>query len=86
MNTAQESIDVTISTAASKATYTGAWATIASWFLSSEFGVLVGVVLGVAGLLVNWYYRSRHDRRQQERHEMLLEQIRAGRVPVDTQT
>lgn len=52
-------IDTTISAVGSKATYTGAGMTIGGWFLSSEFAVLVGMLLGVAGLMVNWYYKHK---------------------------
>ncbi len=43
----------------SKATYTGAGMTISGWFLSSEFAVLVGILMGVSGFLVNWYYKHK---------------------------
>lgn len=54
--------------AGSKATYTGAGASIMGWVLSSEFGILVGVVLGVGGFVVNWYYRAKEDKRREEEH------------------
>lgn len=62
-------IDATISATASKATQIGASTSIVSWILSSEFGVLVGICIGVGGFLVNWYYKHKEDRRQQEEHE-----------------
>lgn len=46
----------------SKATYTGAGMTISGWLLSSEFAVLVGMVLGTAGFAVNWYYKHKLTR------------------------
>jgi hypothetical protein len=61
--------DAAIAAAGSKATYTGAGMTISGWFLSSEFAVLVGIVIGVAGFAVNWYYRHKEDARQQAEHE-----------------
>lgn len=62
-------IDATISATASKATQIGASTSIVSWILSSEFGILVGMVIGIAGFIVNWYYKHKEDRRQQEEHE-----------------
>ena len=56
---ASHAIETTLAATGSKATYTGAGMTIGSWFLSSEFGVLMGVVIGVSGLLVNWYYKHK---------------------------
>lgn len=63
MNTTEhatsQAVDATISAVGSKATYTGAGMTIGGWFLSSEFAVLMGMLIGVAGFLVNWYYKHK---------------------------
>ena len=37
--------------------------------MSSEFGFLAGVVIGVAGFLMTWYYNRKRDKREQEAHE-----------------
>lgn len=66
---AQHAFDATVASTATKVTYTGAGMTISGWFLSSEFAVLMGVIIGVAGFIVNWYYRHKEDRRQQAEHE-----------------
>lgn len=52
-----------------KATYTGATTSVVGWVLSSEFGILFGLLLGLAGFVVNWYYRHKEDKRQQAEHE-----------------
>lgn len=52
-------IETTLATTGGKATYTGAGMTIGGWLLSSEFAVLTGLLLGIAGLAVNWYYRHK---------------------------
>lgn len=62
-------IDATIAAAASKATQVGAGTSVVSWFMSSEFGVIFGFLLGVGGLLINWYYKHKEDRRRQVEHE-----------------
>lgn len=62
-------LDATLAAAGSKATYGGASASVLSWFLSSEFGMLAGLAIGFAGLIVNWHYRHKEDRRQQAEHE-----------------
>ncbi len=69
MNPAHTTLDATASAVASKATYTGAGMTIGGWFLSSEFAVLFGMLVGVAGLLVNWYYKHKQDGRLQREHD-----------------
>lgn len=55
--------------AGSKATYTGAGTSVMGWVLSSEFGVLFGVFLGLGGLAINWYYKYKEDKRQQQEHD-----------------
>lgn len=45
--------------AAGKVTYSGSAAAVGGWFLSNEFAVLMGLVIGVAGFVVNWYYRHK---------------------------
>jgi hypothetical protein len=70
----QEAFDATMAAAGSKATYAGASTSIAGWLLSSEFGVLIGLVLGVGGFLLNWYYRHKEDKRQQAEHERRMRQ------------
>lgn len=52
-------IETTLAATGSKATYTGAGMTIGGWALSSEFAVLFGMLLGVLGLGVQWYYRHK---------------------------
>lgn len=65
----QATFEATMATAGTKATYTGATTSVLGWVLSSEFGILVGVTLGVGGFVVNWYYRHKQDKREQAEHD-----------------
>ena len=65
---AQQTVDATIASAASKTTYTGATFTLGGWLVSSEAAVLAGIVLGLAGFCVNLYFRSRADAREEAEH------------------
>ncbi len=62
-------IDATIASVGSKATYTGATTSVLSWVLSSEFGILFGIALGLGGFIINWYYKHKQDRREQAEHD-----------------
>lgn len=73
---AQNTLDATIAAAGSKATYAGAGTSVAGWMLSSEFAALCGIILGVCGLVVNYWYRRREDRRQQVEHEIRMKALR----------
>jgi hypothetical protein len=68
-DTTTHTVNATMAALGSKATYTGAGASILGWLMSSQAGIFFGILLGVGGFLVNWYYRAKEDRRQQIEHE-----------------
>lgn len=74
--------ELTVATAAGKVTYAGVGSIGYGWLFSNEFAVAAGFLIGVAGFLVNLYYRRRADRRQEALHAALMERARAG-LPVD---
>ena len=54
---------------------------IATLFLSyslhaqiHEFGVFAGIVIGAVGLLINWYYKAKQDRREEREHKKRMEE------------
>lgn len=67
-------IEAAMSAVGSKATYTGAGACVMGGLLSSELGVLVGLFLGVAGFGMNWYYKHKQDKREQQMHDFRMTQ------------
>ncbi len=69
MSTTQQSIDATIAAAAGKTTQLGASTTVVGWALSSEMGILSGIVIGVAGLVVQLVFKIREDRRREAEHQ-----------------
>lgn len=72
----QQAIDATGAALGTKATYTGATATIGGWIVSSEFGVIAGVMIGVGGLITNWYFQHRRDRREEREHQHRITRLR----------
>lgn len=62
-------VDATISALSSKATYTGAGASIFGWFTSNEFALLTGVFVALAGFFLNWHYKHKEDKRRQIEHD-----------------
>ena len=65
----QATYDATMAAAGSTATYGGASTSVLGWLVSNEFAVLIGILIAIAGFLVNWYYRHKEDKRQQAEHE-----------------
>ncbi len=74
----KEALEAAASAVASKTTYGGAATSVLGWLLSSEFTVVVGIVVAVAGLLVNWYYKAKADRRAEQLFNARLERIKSG--------
>lgn len=68
--------DASIAAAASKSTYTGAGLTLTGWLLSSQAAVLVGMILGVAGLIVNIVFKIKQDRREEREHQERMRKIK----------
>ena len=71
----QIAVEATLAAVGSKATYGGASATVASWFLSSEFGMLMGIAIGVAGLITNFYFKYKEDKRKQVEHDKRMSNV-----------
>jgi hypothetical protein len=72
----QAAFEATMATAGSKATYTGASTSAVAWMLSSEFGILFGVMLGVGGFIVNLYFKYKQDKREQVLHEKKMSDLK----------
>ena len=63
---------------------------IGAWWVSSEFAFLVGMVVGVVGLVVQWYYKHKltkaeiafkqaQNARESEEHEMRMSEMRGAK-------
>lgn len=87
MSATSKAVDAALAAVGSKSTHAGASVTITGWLLSSEFAVLVGMLLSLAGFLVNWYYRHRltsaeirlreaQEMREREEHVAKMEMYR----------
>ena len=66
---ASQALDSTMAAIGSRATYTGAGTTGLGWWLSSEAGILIGIVIGLAGLAMNWWYSRKRDKREEQEHQ-----------------
>ena len=71
-----QAIEESVVSAANKATYTGAGITISGGILLSEIAVILGMVIGVLGLLVNWYYKAKEDKRSAAEHERRMKDLK----------
>lgn len=62
-------VEIVGASVAGKTAYAGAGATVASWLVSSEAGIVLGVLVGVLGLIANFVFQKRRDRREQHFRE-----------------
>lgn len=83
------SIDAALASTGATATYGGSATIIGGWWVSSEFAILVGMLVGVTGLLVQWYYKRKltkteiellYEQRDREReaHVLRMAELRAA--------
>jgi hypothetical protein len=70
-----QAIEATLASVGSKATYTGAGVTISGGVMLSEVAVIVGMVIGVLGLLINWFYRAKEDQRAAAEHDQRMKDL-----------
>jgi hypothetical protein len=61
-----------IADAGHKTAQTGGGITILGWLTSSQGGVAIGIVIGVLGLLIQWYYRRKQDQREEAEHQLRM--------------
>lgn len=65
---ATQAIDATLAAAGWNTTKVGAATTFGGFLLSSQGAALIGILIGVVGLLVQFYYRRKQDMREQSEH------------------
>jgi hypothetical protein len=61
--------EAVLATVGHKAAQVGAGTTVLGWLLSSQGTAVLGISIGVCGLLIQWYYRRKQDKREQAEHE-----------------
>jgi hypothetical protein len=71
-------LEATMAAFGQKTTIAGAGTTGAAWLLSNEGLGFLGLVVAVAGLLVNVYFKRKEDARQQSLYEAELRNLNGG--------
>lgn len=57
--------------------YAGAGVSVATGMTLTEWGVVVGILTALLTFIANMIYQARKDRREQQRHEALMERIKS---------
>lgn len=82
-------IEPVLAATGTKATYGGTATIFGGWWFSNEFAILVGMIVGVLGLAVQWYYRRKitlaeikmreaQNEREQQEHDLRMVELRAA--------
>jgi hypothetical protein len=61
--------DAAIAAIGHKTAQGGGAMTLLGWAVSSEGTAVIGILIGLTGLAIQWYYRRKQDRREQEEHD-----------------
>lgn len=91
-----EQLDATLSAVGTTGTYTGAGISVIGGLMLNEVAMIVGMVVGVLGLLVNTYFKQRmtdahiaaleaQTRREQEAHDEMMRDYYEKRTHASTQ-
>lgn len=77
MSDSQQFIDASAAIATSKAaTYVGSGtAGLSAWLGSIDWGFWVSISIALAGLVMNWYFAKKKDKRDEIEHKAYLESL-----------
>ena len=69
----QDAAAAAAAAAASKATNIGAATAVGAGFLANNWIGIAGLIIGLAGFGVNWYFKLKEDRRREAEHAARLD-------------
>lgn len=72
----QDTLEAGIAAIASKATYGGGTVAVIGGMTANELAAIGGLFCAVVGLVVQWYYKRKSDRREAELHDERLRDLR----------
>jgi hypothetical protein len=70
--------DEAIAAGAQKVALGGSAATIYGGFTANEIAAFGGLLIAAIGLIVQWYYKRKDDKRRDALHAAQLERLREG--------
>ena len=73
-----DSHNVVMASIGSGATKTGASGAVLGWLFSQEGLAVLGVVIAVIGLIVNWYYKHQENTRAKLEHDLRVRELMGG--------
>lgn len=74
----QETVEAGISAGANKLAIAGSAGAVIGGLTQSDIGMWIGVLIGVAGFGVNWYFQRKSDRRNQQAYEAYMGKLKTS--------
>lgn len=71
-----EAADQAASAASLKATVAGGGMLSIGGLAANDIAIVGGLLLGVAGFLLQWYYQRRRDRREEREHQARMSELK----------
>ena len=69
---AESAVEAAVAASGAKVVQVSAGAAIVSWIMSSEAGVILGLLLALLSAIVQFYFLRRRDKREEEEHRRRL--------------
>lgn len=65
-------VDATLAMAGHRTAQAGSLSAFFGWATTSNAGVVVGMVGVIVGLLIQWYYNRKRDKREMAEHKLKM--------------
>lgn len=72
----QDTVEAAIAAVANKATYTGGGLALYGGWTANELAAIGGLICAVIGLVIQWVFKRRTDRREAEYHTARMSDLR----------
>ena len=81
MSEALKNLESSVVAVANKLTVAGSAGTLLAWATSSNLGMWVGIAIGIGGLWLNYHYKRKNDRRNQDAHAAFMRRMQDPAAP-----
>lgn len=71
-----QAAEATIAAIANKTTYAGGATALIGGWAASDFAAIGGLLVALVGLVIQFYYKRRADRREAEEHAARMDALR----------
>lgn len=70
-----QAAEATVAAVAQKLSFAGSGAAVGGWLTTNEIAAFGGLLIAVVGLVVQWHYKRKEDRRNEALHLARMSEI-----------